>query len=752
MILRNVLGGFGKLVVALIVSILVVPPVAAVVAGYTLTNAPLPGELPEQRPNVTAVPSRVYDNDGQLIGIYRGFDRSVPITPEDIPPHVIEAVLSIEDRRFYEHNGVDYEGIARAARVNLEFGEIVQGGSTITQQYIKNVYLSGERTFERKFREALLARELEQELSKDEILFRYLESTYYGAGAYGIGAAAEVYFDKPISEVNVSEAALLAGVIRAPSSYSPREDIEVAEERRILVLQAMLDEGYITLEEFETESARVLWSETDPNPPTGPVTVIAAPLPKGATDHPWFVDWVEQILLEELGPDAIYRDGLRIETSIDLELQEAAEASVAARLENTEYPVEMSLVSIDPTNGHVLAMVGGRDYDFSQVNLGTGGSTGFQPGSSFKPIVLATAFTRGLGPSTVYPAPGTWSPPGCSGPGCTIANYDYANRGEISLREATRASVNTVFAELVSNVSIEATVAMGRALGLERLDPAAPYGASLALGAAESSPLEMASAYGTFANRGVRVAPVAVVRVTDMDGNVLIDNRTPPGTRVLTEAVADNITDVLRGVVTGGTGRRASVSGHEIAGKTGTSQSFRAAWFVGYTPGVATAVWMGHADGLRPLNNINGVSRVTGGSHPAIAFADFMSVALADREPEPFPDPQPLNEIESRDLVNFDERDGTYVAAGSDIPEVLADCAGPCEFSAVPDPFAPEIVSPDPTGELSDQIPNADGTTTDPPSDTSSEETSDSGTSSSAPSGLTSGEPNPGALIRQDDD
>ena len=690
-------GGVGRLFAALFISVLVVPPVAALVAGLTLTRAPLPGELPEQRPNIVAVPSRVYDANGTQIGVYRGFDRSAAFDFDDIPPHVIEAVLSIEDRRFFEHDGIDYEGIARAARVNLELGEIAQGGSTITQQYIKNVYLSGERTFERKFREALLARELEQELSKEEILFRYLESTYFGAGAYGIGAAAQVYFDKPISEVNVSEAAMLAGVIRAPTSYSPRVDIEVAEERRLLVLQAMLDEGYLSLERFDVEAARSLWSETDGTRPSGPVTVIAAPLPKGATDHPYFVDWVEQLLIAELGPDAIYRDGLRIETSIDPELQEAAEAAVAERLENTEYPVEMSLVSIEPSTGHVLAMVGGRDYEVSQVNLGLGGSTGFQPGSSFKPIVLATAFTRGLGPETLYPAPGTWSPPGCSGPGCTIANYDYANRGEISLREATRASVNTVFAELVSNVSIDATVAMGRALGLDRLDPEAPYGASLALGAAESSPLEMASAYGTFANRGIRMEPVPIVRVVDADGNVLIDNRAPAGARVLSQAVADNLTDVLQGVVTGGTGRRAQVSGHEIAGKTGTTQSYGAAWFVGYSSEVTTAVWMGHADGLASLNNINGVGRVTGGSHPAIAFSDYMSVALADRESIPFPDPEPLNEIESRDLVDFDERDGTYVAAGNEIPSVEPDCNGPCEWSAVPAPAAAPVFETTPT-------------------------------------------------------
>jgi len=678
------LGTALRVLVAFVISAVIVPPVAAGVAGLTLLRAPLPGDLPDQRPQIEAMPSVAFDRYGNEIAVFRGFDRTVVIDVTDVPDIVNLAVVAIEDQRFYEHNGVDLEGIARAARVNLEFGEVVQGGSTITQQYIKNTYLSSDQTFERKFREALLATELEEQLTKEEILFGYLETSYYGAGAYGIGAAAEVYFAKPVNELDVSEAATLAGVLQAPTRLSPREDIEAAEARRRLVLQAMLDQGVITSGEHAREAARTLWDGSGERPsPT--VTFVAPPPANGASDHPYFVDWIEAQLVEELGPDLLYRGGLRIQTTIDPALQRSAEVAVASRLENTEYPVEMSLVSIDPTSGHVVAMVGGRDYENSQVNLAIGGTTGFQPGSSFKPIVLAEAFSQGIGPDTIYPAPAQWTVPGCNGSQCTLSNYDFADRGDITLRDATRASVNTVFAELITDVSVERTVRLARALGIERLDPTAPYGPSLALGAAETSPLEMASAYGTFANRGLRMSPIGVLRAIDRNGNVLIDRTARGGVQVIDQIVADNVSDVLVDVVTGGTGRRAGVAGHPIAGKTGTGQEYRAAWFVGYTPSLSTAVWMGHADGLAPLRNINGVARVTGGSHPAIAFSEFMTAALVTVEPQSFPIPAELTQFETADdVVALVDR----TAAGVQGPdrEILADCDGECRFDAVPEP------------------------------------------------------------------
>ena len=670
-----------RIALAVAIALVVVPPAMLAAAASTLLYAPLPtGELPEERPMVTAIPSVVVDADGEQIATFRGFDRTVEVTPAEIPEVVNDAVIAIEDQRFWEHNGVDVEGIGRAARTNLELGEVAQGGSTITQQYVKNVYLSREQTLERKVEEALLAIELEKQLSKEEILFGYLTTSYFGEGAYGIGAAAMVYFNKDVADLDTSEAATLAGLVQAPTRLSPRNDLDAAERRRRLVLQAMADQGYLSQEDLEREMVRRLWFAESDDRPGGPVTVLAPRPPNGATDHQFFVDWVEQDLLEQFGPDLVYQGGLTIETTIDPRLQAEAEQAVAIRLENTEYPVEMSLVSLAPDTGHVVAMVGGRDYRFSQVNLATGGSTGFQPGSSFKPIVLAAAFNLGTGPETTYPAPAQWRAPNCNGDQCTISNYDYADRGEITLRQAMVASVNTVFAQLVMDVTIDDTVELARRLGLERMDPDGSYGASLSLGAAESSPLEMASAYGTFANSGVRQPPTGIARVIDADGNVLVDNRNRTGIAVLDPAVADNVTDVLVGVVESGTGKRAQLD-RPVAGKTGTAQAYRAAWFVGYTPQLATAVWMGHADRLESLRGVNGVGAVTGGSHPAVAWRDFMAAAHEGVEPTPFPEPTelvPLAET-AEEVVVIRPKEETIIRSPRVTSALASDCGGqPC--------------------------------------------------------------------------
>ncbi len=672
-----------RLVAACALAAVVVPPVAGGIVVATLLEAPLPvGRLPEARSQITAEPSMVYDSDGNQIALFRGFDRTVEVTPEQIPQVLTDAVVAIEDKRFWTHDGVDYEGIARAARVNLEAGGIAQGGSTLTQQYVKNVYLSTEQTFERKVEEALLATELEKVMTKEEILFGYLTTSYYGSGAYGVGAAARIYFDKDVSQLDISEAATLAGVVKAPTSLSPFVDRDAADERRRLVLQAMLDQGYIDDTDYEREAARRLWSVDDGDLPNGPVTTLIPRQSKGALDHHFFVDHVEAELIDLVGPDLVYNGGLRVETTINTSLQEAAEEAVAARLGNTEYPVEMALATVEPDTGHIVAMVGGRDYEFSQVNLATGGSTGFQPGSSFKPLVLAAAFSLGLNPETRYPAPARWQVPGCTSGGCAISNYSHRGYGNITLRQATRASVNTVYAQLVVDVTIDDTVELARNLGLSRLDPDHNYGASLALGAAESSPLEMASAYGTFAHRGVRVAPTSILRVVDSDGNVLIDNRARPGQRVLDEAVADNVTDVMTDVIESGTGRAAAI-GRPAAGKTGTAQAYRAAWFVGYTPQLSTAVWMGHADRLASLRGVNGVGAVTGGSHPAVAWGDFMGRAheLLDLDVVPFPDPAPIVPIadSAKEIITSYRTRSETRAGNRRSPGILeADCGTAC--------------------------------------------------------------------------
>jgi penicillin-binding protein 1A len=691
-----------RLFVALVVALLVVPPLSAAVGVATLLKAPLPGDLPEERPPLVALPSVVLDAEGNEIGVFRGFDITIEVTPDQIPQVLKDAVVAIEDRRFWEHDGVDLEGIARAARINLELGEIEQGGSTITQQYIKNVYLSGERTIERKAREALLATELENKISKEEILFRYLETAYFGSGAYGAGAAAQNYFAKSVDDLDISEAATLAGLIQAPTRLSPRSAPEAAEVRRRLVLQAMLDADYITEAEYELHAARVIRQSYEEGLIASPKTVIAARPPKGASEFPFFVDWVESDVLELFGDEVVYRGGLTIETTIQPDLQRDAEAAVRARLQETEYPVEMAAATIHPKTGHVLAMVGGRDYSYSQVNLALGGSTGFQPGSSFKPIVLATALSQGISPDAIYPAPAQWRAPGCGGKGCVIHNYDNKGRGRLPLRDALRLSVNTVFANLIRDVTIPATVDMARSLGLERIDPEFPYGISFALGVAESSPLEMASAYGTFANRGVRVEPTGILRVIDAEGNVLVDNTSQTGTRVLHEAVADTLADVMQTVVTDGTGKRAAVEGHAMAGKTGTAQAYRAAWFVGYTPDLATAVWMGHADRSASLYNINGVGKVTGGSHPAMAFAEIMTSALQDVRPAEFPEPGPLPKAvrdESTGKIVGRRQVETLVGPSDRRGKIPSDCGGPCEVVLVPSPPLTNPGASDPAPE-----------------------------------------------------
>ncbi len=717
--LVNAVLAIVRLGVAGTVSLIVVPPVMAVVVVGTLMFGPVPaGELPDERPTVSAVPSVVLDANGQQIAVFRGFDRTVEVSPSEIPDVVKDAIVAIEDQRFWTHPGVDFEGIGRAARTNLELGQVAQGGSTITQQYVKNAYLSQERTLERKVEEALLAVELEKQLTKEQILFGYLTTSYFGEGAYGIGAAAEVYFSKPISELDISEAATLAGLVQAPTRLSPRNDLAAAEKRRRLVLQAMADQGYLAPEDHVRETARQLWFVEAGDRPSGPVTILAPRPANGASDRPYLVDWVEADLLERFGPDLLYQGGLTIETTIHPQLQAAAEAAVQARLRNTDYPVEMSLVSLDPGTGHVVAMVGGRDYAASQVNLATGGSTGFQPGSSFKPIVLAAAFNMGIGPETTYPAPGHWVIPNCSGR-CTISNYDGSNRGSITLRKAMEASVNTVFGQLVLDVSIADTVDLARRLGLERLDPDAYYGASLALGAAESSTLEMASAYGTFANRGVRVAPTGVARVIDADGNVLLDNRKQIGEVVLDQIVADNVTDVLIDVVETGTGTRAQLD-RPVAGKTGTAQNYRAAWFVGYTPSLATAVWMGHADQLKSLRGINGVGAVTGGSHPAIAWRDYMSAAVAGTEREEFPEPAEIVPLAAtaEEVVELRQPEETQAGRQASPAVLSGNCGGqPCERYGVPrtpslaPPATPAPVTVPPV--VDDQSP-PDQSTTEP--------------------------------------
>lgn len=681
-----------KVVLLSVLAVVVGIPACAVTAMGALLYLDLPGTFPERNPQIESEPSRVFDADGNQIATFQEFELTVDITPDDVPQVVEDAVIAAEDRTFFEHNGVDPNAVFRAALENYQSGEIVQGGSTITQQLVKNQYLSGEQSFSRKLREAILATRLERERSKEEILFEYLDTVYFGDGAYGVGAAAQSYFRLPVSELDVSQAATLAAIIPAPTRYSPRADFEEAESRRVLVLRQMLETGAIDQATFDEASEQHLWFAPF-GEPTGPATVIhPAPITETPV-HPYFIDYLRRWLLARYDPELVYRGGLRIETTLDPRLQLEAAATTAASLQGTEAPLEMSLVSVEPATGFVRAMIGGRDVRESQVNLALGGSTGMQPGSSFKPFVLAAAFEQGRDPSDVYPAPAAYQLQGCEGE-CTVSNASEGTRGgRQTLRDAMRTSTNTVFAQLIEDTGTPAVADVANRLGVGSIIPDGWYGPSLALGAYEVSPLEMAAGYATLANHGTRVPATPVTRILDDEGQVLVDLITaPPGERVLDPNIADTVTDVLRGVIADGTGTRANI-GRPAAGKTGTSQVYRAAWFVGYTPQLSTAVWLGYSDAPRPLYGIQGVARVTGGSIPAMAWARFMGAAHAPWPvldfPVPGPLPPPVSAVQQ--APGAPSTPGSTVpppppapnpvtgtGAPSDRPGVPNDCGGPC--------------------------------------------------------------------------
>ncbi len=646
--------------IAAVVLVAVVTPAAS--AGVVLAAnlfLPLPADLPERTPPAPSQISRVYDAAGNEIGIFKQFETSIPVEKADIPEVLKQAVVAAEDRRFYSHGGVDVRGTLRALMADIRGRELSLGGSTITQQLVKNTVTGGDRTISRKIREAILASQLDRQVAKDDILFEYLSVIYLGEGAYGVGAAAETYFRKPVSQVTLSEAALLAGVIPAPSRFSPRVDPGAAELRRVSVLDTMLEEGMIDAAQHAEAVAQPIWMGAFGLPP-GPATVVHPPETQQSSD-PYFTDYVRRWLEANLpgGADQIFQGGLRIETTLDPDAQAAAREQVAAFLDGTEPDLRTSLVAVEPPTGYVRAFVSGRDFAVDSVNyaLGrtsaggvSGGGSGRQPGSSFKPFVLAQALGSGITPDAPYSGRPHDVSDACHSPGTVLENYEGAGYGTVDLRTATVKSVNTVYTRLILDVGVDKAMGLAKAMGLTSVrdyDPAV-HCASVALGAESVSPLDMASAYGVFAARGQRAEPTPVLRVTDREGKVLIDSSTPATTRVLDERVADNVTDVLRGVLVSGTASGRGLD-RPAAGKTGTTQNNRDAWFVGYTPTLSTAVWIGYenktAETTKELSNIKGVRRVSGGTHPARLWQQFMRVALAGVPVTEFSEPAPIEAV-----------------------------------------------------------------------------------------------------------
>jgi penicillin-binding protein 1A len=611
--------------------------------------------------------TRIFDVNGRIITSLHGpEDRTIINSLERIPDHVKDAVVAIEDERFYEHDGVDMRAIFRAAVSNVSGGQILEGGSTITQQYVKNVIIApgktAERTLERKINEAALARQLEKRISKDEILLRYLNTIYFGNGAYGIQAAARRYFRRRASRLTLGQAAMLAGLIRSPEAYNPHQNPDEALRRRNRVLDRMAELGWADPERVERAMGR-------------PIRLSEAAM-KERYPAPYFVDYVQRLLtfdprLEALGrtvrqrTQSIFKGGLRIYTTVDLEEQAAAEESINQVLTQENDP-HGSLVSLDPNTGHIKAMVGGRDWfarprhsSTAKVNLataaepglgarrlgGTSAGTGRQGGSAYKTFALAAAIKDGVPLSKQYRAQACMSFPGAdNGRDWKPCNYESTDFGSrVSLLEATAKSINVVYAQLILELGPEKVVELATTMGI-KTEPQLPV-PSAVLGSNPVNPLGMASAYGVLATNGVRHPPVAITKIESPTGRVIYEDESE-GERVLDPAVAYLTTTALQTVVQRGTGTRANIGG-AVAGKTGTSQEWRDAWFVGYTPERVAAVAVFYPEGeIEMKSSCPGTTRcrptritVTGGSWPAEIWGAFMPRALADVPRSDFPVP-----------------------------------------------------------------------------------------------------------------
>lgn len=541
--------------------------------------------IPDRPPNV-----RIVAVNGQLVA-NRGMTGGEAVGLHEMSPYIPKAVMAIEDRRFYSHFGIDPLGLARAMVGNILDGRISQGGSTLTQQLAKNLFLKPERTIERKVQEVLMAFWLEHEYSKDQILEMYLNRVYFGSGSYGVEAASRRYFGKSAGDVSLSEAALLAGLLKAPSRLSPARDPQAAENRAQLVLAAMRDEGLIGDGEMTTAMS---------------TPAVRATAYWTGSEH-YFADRVMEELPQLIGE---VRHDIVVHTTVDLVLQTFAEASIRRLIDEQGKDHNVSqgaLVSIDGS-GAVRAMVGGYDYATSQFDRASEARR--QPGSAFKPFVFMAAMENGLTPDSIADDRpiriGKWAP----------GNYNGKYYGEVSLKTALSKSLNSVAVQLAQRVGPAAVVETAWRMGIESdLEP----NLSIALGTSEVTPLELTAAYVPFANGGFKPDVHFIEKVTTASGELLYQHRGGSGPRVVRPDVVGMMNAMMSETVSGGTARKAAF-GWPAAGKTGTTQNSRDAWFVGYTANLTTGVWFGNDDGKATKN-------ITGGSMPAIAWNEFMAAA-----------------------------------------------------------------------------------------------------------------------------
>ncbi|HET6963639.1 MAG TPA: transglycosylase domain-containing protein [Acidimicrobiales bacterium] len=612
-----------KLLLALLIAVGVFILLAAAFVTWAWT-------LPMPKPHPAPQATLVYGADSKVIGQFSEQYR-VDVPLSRVPQVVIDAVVSTEDRHFWSEGGIDPLSIARAGIHDLSGGGL-QGGSTITQQYVKQAYLSPKRTITRKAEEAVIAFRLNQSQPKKKILDEYLNTIYWGRGAYGVEAASRAFFGKDVNQLNLQEAALLAGIIKNPGGADPAHDPALARRYQSDSLKAMVRDHKITQAQA-TAALAVPFSSYVVAPASSASGKAGTPGAGSGSDY--FLDVVRSQLYQAYGRQMVDGGGLRVYTTLDPTLQAQAYNSIYGTsphaLNPTKGDPSGAAVTVDD-QGHVLVLVGGQDYRKSSVDLAMGaegGGTGRQAGSTFKAFMLAAAIQEGYSVQSVLPSPPQIVIPDGNGSApWTVTNYDgEALAPTMNLVDATAYSINTVYAQVVQKLGADKLDAMAEALGIPKSAFPHPY-LSQVLGTAPVSPLEMAAAYSTFASGGTYHSPIFITKVTNASGKVM-----PPPVKatthpVLTPGQAAVESYVLQQVVQHGTGVAAGGIGVPVAGKTGTTENSADAWFIGYTPNVTTAVWMGYADSERPMKSFRGIGGVTGGTIPAELWHDYMAGAI----------------------------------------------------------------------------------------------------------------------------
>ncbi len=645
----------------------------------------------------------VYASDGHtILAVLRGSQSRVLVPSSAISPWMKQAIVATEDKRFYQHRGVDIRGLARALWNNAR-GRAVQGGSTITEQFVKNTLTGNRRSVFRKLKEAALAWQLEQKWPKDRILTSYLNTIYFGNAAYGVERAARTYFGHDAAKLTLSQAALLAGIPEDPSLYDPVAHPAAAKARRTTVLRLMLQQHIIDALRYRR--------------------AVEAPMPKPQDVHlsgvqgqvPYFGEYVKEQLIDRFGAQKVFGSGFRVYTTINLKLQDLARQAVQKWLPSADGP-QAALVAINPTDGSVLAMDGGRNFHVSQYNLATARER--QTGSAFKPFVLATALRKGISPQTTYVSKPTsifigdkyWS----------VHNYEGEYLGPIDLTKAIAVSDNSVFSQLTRDVGPASVVQTAHSVGIT--GPLQSYFA-IGLGVEPVSVLEMARAYSTFANDGVRIDGTVfgneprVVTKIENDRNSVVYANVPKGARALSPDVDELLTQLLQGVVTGGTGTAAAIPGRVVAGKTGTTENYGDAWFCGYTPQLVTCVWVGYPDKLVPMLHEFHGAPVVGGTYPALIWKTFMESALTamNTQPKAFPSPPYLSAVARRvtyrdgrieldnglckttSLIDYFAGDGPPKTADCkrnevDVPDVVGSTLSAARARLEAQPLTPQLV------------------------------------------------------------